>query len=83
MRAMQADPPESWIVITKRLEGPTPSQRNERWTRYLRRRNRWTRKEDQILVEKINEMGTDWAAMAPSFRRRSENGVRSRRLKHL
>jgi hypothetical protein len=83
MKAVEADPPESWIAIAKRLDGRTAWQCKERWTRYLRRRSRWTRKEDQLLVEKISEMGTDWAAIAPSFHPRSKNAVRSRWLDHL
>jgi hypothetical protein len=33
-------------------------------------------KEDQLLVQKINEMGTNSAVIAPSFAGRSENAVK-------
>jgi hypothetical protein len=40
-------------------------------------------KEYQLLLEKINEMGTDSAVIAPSFNGRSENAVKDGRFRHL
>jgi hypothetical protein len=86
MKAKLADPTESWTAIAKRLEGRTALQCRKRWTRNLDpeiNSEPWTPEEDQLLVDKVNEMGTAWAAMKSSFKGRTSNAIRTRWHGHI
>jgi hypothetical protein len=84
--AKMADPPESWDIIAKRLEGRTTRQCRNRWMHYLATEinsGPWTPEEDQLLVDKINEIGMVWVAMSPYFQGRSDNALRNRWHGHI
>jgi hypothetical protein len=85
-RAKLGIPSESWDDIAKRLEGRTAGQCQRRWTQYLAPEissEPWTPEEDQLLVDKVNEVGLDWAAMKPSFSRRGVFDIRNRWHCHI
>jgi hypothetical protein len=78
IRAKFVDPSESWDNIAKRLEG--------RWRRFLAPRKSsepWTPEEDQLLVDKVNEIGKAWAAMKLSFQGRSPRALSNRWNCHI
>jgi hypothetical protein len=86
MKAKMVDGSKSWIDIARRLKGRTTRQCRDRWNHYLSPEissGPWTPEEDRFLVEKINELGTAWAEIRPSFKGRSTNDVRNRWLSHL
>jgi hypothetical protein len=81
MKGMQSEPSESWSVIAKRLPGRTALQCQIRWHNYLApevRSEAWTPEEDQLLVEKINEMGRTWKGISPAFNGRSTHDIENR-----
>jgi hypothetical protein len=72
---------KAWSDIAKRLPGRTARQCRDRWLNYLSPEiasEPWTPEEDQLLVEKINEMGDHWTWMTPFFNARSENDIKGR-----
>jgi hypothetical protein len=86
MRARLADPPESWTAIADRLEQRNAWQCKYRWKRCLApevNSGPWTPEEDQLLVDKINEMGTAWAAMKYSFQGRTSDALENRWHRHI
>jgi hypothetical protein len=86
MSAKMADPPESWNTIAKRLKRRTARQCRDRWMQYLApeiNSGPWTPEEDQLLVDKINEIGTIWVAMKPSFKGRSDIALKNRWNSHI
>jgi hypothetical protein len=85
-RGMQSDPPDSWHHIAKRLPGHTVRQCRERWLNYLSpdiRSEPWSPEEDQLLVEKIRQMGRTWTAMRAFFNGRSAADIKNRWFCHL
>jgi hypothetical protein len=86
MKARLESHPESWMDIAKRLEWPTSTECRNRWKRYLSPEispEPWTPEEDRFLVEKINELGTAWRAIRPSFEGRSTIDLSNRWRRHL
>jgi hypothetical protein len=86
LQAMEENPSERWSVVAKRLEGCTTRQCRNRWFHRLApavRPRRWTPEEDRLLVEKINEIGKDWAKMKQVFRGRKIPDIKNRWRRYL
>jgi hypothetical protein len=76
----------TWIDIATQLPGRCARQCRDRWANYLCPGNKnaaWTASEDELLVEKVTEMGSHWSVIAKSFDGRSENNVKNRWYTHL
>jgi hypothetical protein len=64
----------------------SPRQCRERYTNYLSptiRTDPWTDEEDALLLEKINDLGHAWSAIARSSNRRSSSDVKNRWFSQL
>jgi hypothetical protein len=86
LRVVGANPGQPWEVIASQMNDRTPRQCRERYTNYLApclRVADWTPKEDALLLEKINELGSAWAAIRHYFSGRSENDIKNRWYSHL
>jgi hypothetical protein len=86
IKAAQSDPSESWPDVVRRLGRYTVRQCRERWLYYLLPETRsepWTPEEDQLLVDKINEIGRSWKAIVPYFNQRSAANIKNRWHGHL
>jgi hypothetical protein len=85
-RVMQDLPFTRWIDIASQLPGRSARQCRDRWMNYLSPANKneaWTTAEDDLLLEKVNELGSRWSLISKYFNGRSENNVKNRWYTHL
>lgn len=77
---------KNWEVIAKRLPGRTPKQIHDRYINYLQdglKKEPWTPKEDEILIQEFNKIGPKWSKMVDKLPGRSGNDIKNRWHKHL
>lgn len=71
----------NWFEVAQKLPGRTPRQCRDRWNNYLCPTNSfapWTPEEDQEIINRVNEYGTKWAAIAKMIPGRSDNCIKNR-----
>lgn len=71
----------NWFEVAQRLPGRTARQCRDRWSNYLCPTNSfapWTPEEDQLIVDKVNEIGTKWSTIAKYINGRSDNHIKNR-----
>ena len=71
----------SWKEIAKNMPDRTARQCRERYKNYLApaiQNGPWTDDEDQLLSEKVKELGFQWAKIAKFFESRSSVNVKNR-----
>jgi hypothetical protein len=76
----------TWIDIASQLPGRSGRQCRDRWANYLcpgNKNDAWTAAEDDLLMQKFNEMGSRWSVISKFFDGRSENNVKNRWYTHL
>ena len=86
MEIMRLFPFTNWESVAQQMGDRTSRQVRERWVNYLSpdiRNEPWTESEDQLLLEKINELGRCWSTIGRHFNGRSENDVKNRWYSHL
>lgn len=72
-----------WSYIASQLPNRNSRQCRERWQNYLNpelKNQTWTEEEDQLILDRYNEMGPHWNAIGRTFVGRSGNSVRNRYL---
>ncbi|OHT06480.1 hypothetical protein TRFO_25508 [Tritrichomonas foetus] len=72
---------KNWIYISTQMPGRTPRQCRDRWNHYLAPQTnttQWTSYEDQIIIEKVKEIGKQWAKIATFVPGRTGIAVRNR-----
>ena len=73
---------QDWVYIASKMPKRSIRQCRERWKNYLDpmlNKSEWSPEDDQILLEKVKEMGPCWNAIGRCFDR-SGNCVRNRFL---
>jgi hypothetical protein len=68
------------------MPGRNARQCRERWLNYVNpaiRTDAWTYSEDDLLIEKVNEIGRLWSSMSLYFNGRSESDIKNRWYSHL
>jgi hypothetical protein len=71
----------NWTTISRYMHRRTARQCRERYKNYLspRVRNRgWTPEEEELLAQKVRELGPRWAKIACYFEARSDVSVKNR-----
>lgn len=72
----------SWGPIAACLPGRTPRQCRERWTNYLSRAAEreapWTAEEDNLIWQKVDELGMKWTQISRMLTGRSISQTKSR-----
>ena len=70
-----------WDMIADMMPGRNQRQCRERWLNYLSpsvNKEPWTREEDQLLIDKHNELGSRWVKIARFFTGRSDTAIKNR-----
>lgn len=76
----------NWNDIASHIQGKNARQCRERYNHYLApnvSNDPWTEEEDQILLDKFKEFGTDWAKICTFFKGRTNTAVKNRFNVHL
>lgn len=78
----------SWNLVSKLMGTRNQRQCRERWKHYLscdmkNSLKPWTKEEDEILINKYNELGAKWTKIARELPGRSDLQVKVRYMKHL
>lgn len=71
----------NWKQIAANMEGRNSKQCKERWTHYLNpniSHDPWTPQEDELLCQKVDNIGTKWTEIAKFFPRRTDTSVKNR-----
>jgi hypothetical protein len=70
-----------WHVVAARMKNRTARQCRERWKHYLSPEistGPWTEEEDELLLQKVKEMGSQWSRIARFFANRTDITVKNR-----
>ena len=71
------------VKISTEMGHRNPRQCRDRWNNYLSpyvRRDKWSREDDLLLMQRVNDIGNSWYTLAKLFPGRSVNNVRNRWL---
>ena len=74
----------NWIMIANAMETRTPRQCHDRYVFYLDpsiNKAEWSEAEENLLIEKFNELGTSWKLIATFFNGRTEIDLKNKFLK--
>jgi hypothetical protein len=69
-----------WGILAQNFHGRTPRQLRDRWRHYLSPEvvtGNWTEADDQMLMNKVTELGPRWSAIAQLFPGRTDIGVKN------
>ena len=71
----------SWDIVSKNMKNRNQRQCRERWKHYLsssRPKAPWTNEEDELLYQKMTELGPKWTKIAKFFDGRTDIQVKTR-----
>ena len=71
----------NWQQVARRMEKRNPRQCKERWCNYLSpqvRNTPWTPEEDELLLNKVNEIGQKWVRISKYFPMRTDINIKNR-----
>lgn len=72
---------EDWALISSFFKDRTRRQCRERWNKYLcpsLNHSPWTPEEDELLINKYNQIGPKWSLISKSFKNRTDINIKSR-----
>ena len=73
----------NWQQIAQNMPNRNPRQCKERWCNYLSPKickSPWTHEEDELLLEKVKEIGARWVQIAKFFQNRTDISIKNRYL---
>lgn len=72
---------KKWEIIAKDMPGRTGRQCRDRYQNYLIPgffNGQWSKQEDDLLLKKFIEYGSQWSKITPFFKNRSANALKNR-----
>ena len=72
---------KKWRTIASLMEDRTPRQCRERWKYYLNpdlKVGNWTEEEDDLIIEKRDELGPKWMKISKFFQNRTDAMIKNR-----
>lgn len=77
-----ANDKNNWYFIASHIKGRTPRQCRERYQLFLcdniRKKAKWTKNEDELLISKYKLLGPHWKQMEPYFNGRTSYNIKNR-----
>ena len=78
----------SWTLVSSLMKTRTQRQCRERWKHYLSCDTKeasqpWTKEEDDIIIQRYNELGAKWTKIARELPGRSDLQIKMRYMKNL
>lgn len=70
-----------WYLISLRMKGRDIRQCRERYIHYLDpklNQTPWTKEEEELLIQKVNELGHKWKAMEKFFNNRTHVNIKNK-----
>jgi hypothetical protein len=86
VKAVNEQGSSNWSVVAAQVPRRTPRQCRERWRNYANpalTHGPWTREEDNLLLAKFAEHGSNWSLITEFLKGRGKNDVRNRYLSVL
>ncbi|OHS97146.1 hypothetical protein TRFO_36704 [Tritrichomonas foetus] len=71
---------KDWGKVAARMKNRTPRQCKERWSTYLSpyiNKSPWTPEEEELLIQKYQEIGPKWSKIATFFIGRPDNCIKN------
>lgn len=69
-----------WSIVAQHMPNRTPRQCRDRWKHYISPdvvTGNWTEEEDQLLLQKVEELGNRWSTISQLFPGRTDIGVKN------
>lgn len=71
----------NWAMIEREMPGRNVRQCRERYKHYLSpevSQRKWSKEEDELLLQKVSEIGSKWVRIAKLFNNRTDINVKNR-----
>ena len=71
---------KDWSIVAQHMPNRTPRQCRDRWKHYISPEvitGNWTEEEDQLLMQKVEELGNRWSTISQLFPGRTDIGVKN------
>lgn len=84
IRLVQKYGSDNWKDVARHFRNKSPKQCHYRWKNYANpdlNHGEWSPEEDKLLMEKYEELGTQWAAISLIMTDRAPNDLRNRWVK--
>ena len=80
LRNLVAQYKSDWCTISQHFQNRSPRQCRDRWKHYVCPEvvtGNWTEADDQLLMQKVQELGSRWSTIAQLFPGRTDIGVKN------